>query len=173
MSNETVAKGMWGRFEHNLDEKFRFIVPKRFLSYIGEEVVLCPGPDKSVRVYPMHVWDELTDQLAAKSISEELDHNSIMLHRMFGNCEYGSVDSSGRVTIPKHLREHGDLENSGPNIFVGMGSRIEIWNRTNWKDQSTKNCSHETVSAAILGRLALAVGDFAQYSSVTTLANGK
>ncbi len=42
------------------------------------------------------------------------------------------VDKQGRILIPSVLREFAALEKDV--VFVGVGSRIEIWNRTRWDE---------------------------------------
>ena len=42
------------------------------------------------------------------------------------------VDKQGRILIPSVLREFASLEKDV--VFVGVGSRIEIWNRAGWDE---------------------------------------
>ena len=42
------------------------------------------------------------------------------------------VDKQGRILIPSVLREFAALEKDV--VFVGVGSRIEIWNREGWDE---------------------------------------
>ena len=53
-------------------------------------------------------------------------------------CE---IDKQGRFLIPSNLRIYASLEKE-INI-IGVGTRIEIWNRESWKNYS----SEENISA--------------------------
>jgi len=43
------------------------------------------------------------------------------------------IDSQGRFFIPKHLKDHANLENEV--VFVGCNEYIEIWDRERWEEE--------------------------------------
>jgi MraZ protein len=43
-----------------------------------------------------------------------------------------TVDKLGRILIPPNLREYAALEKNV--VFVGMGSRIQIWDKQRWEE---------------------------------------
>ena len=53
-------------------------------------------------------------------------------------CE---IDKQGRFLIPNNLRTYATLEKE--IMIIGVGTRIEIWNRDSWKKYS----SDENISA--------------------------
>ena len=53
-------------------------------------------------------------------------------------CE---IDKQGRFLIPSNLREHALLDKE--IVIIGVGTRLEIWNRQTWKTYS----SDENISA--------------------------
>lgn len=53
-------------------------------------------------------------------------------------CE---IDKQGRFLITSNLREYATLEKDA--IIIGVGTRIEIWNREKWKSYN----SDENISA--------------------------
>ncbi|HET6997202.1 MAG TPA: division/cell wall cluster transcriptional repressor MraZ, partial [Solirubrobacterales bacterium] len=44
-----------------------------------------------------------------------------------------TLDSAGRIRIPKPLIEHGKLD--GPCVVIGAGEYLEIWNADDWAKQ--------------------------------------
>ena len=134
MPGETPRIRMWGRFEHNLDDKGRVIVPQKFREPLGTEFVLTVGPGNHVRVYPMSVWEELENALYSTDPRDELNQNLTFLQRMLGNCEFVSLDAQFRLTIPRYLRDWSFVEESSTSVIIGSGNRLEIWNKDRWKN---------------------------------------
>jgi MraZ protein len=148
---------MWGRFEHNLDEKGRVIVPLKFRDKLGKEFVLTIGPGHHIRAYPMSVWEEMEEQLIGANVHDEMDPNLIFLQRMFGSCEFVEVDQNNRISIPRHLRDWADVRESENAIIVGNGTRVEIWNRTGWQAYSEGFTEENAAKAAAGRRLGLGI----------------
>jgi len=48
-----------GEFEYRLDEKGRMPIPPRFGRELKEGVVLTPGVEKCITVYPLPEWKKL------------------------------------------------------------------------------------------------------------------
>ena len=42
-----------------------------------------------------------------------------------------TLDRQGRIVVPQHLRDHAGI--GGDVVVVGLGSRLEIWNRSTWQ----------------------------------------
>jgi MraZ protein len=129
---------MWGRSEHSLDEKGRVIIPVRFRDKLGEEFVLTTGPGNHIRVYPMPIWEAIEEQLASKNIFDEVNSDVLRLQRVFGNCEFASLDRDNRLTIPRHLRtwaNFGQVDNETV-IILGRGTCLELWSNTGWANYS-------------------------------------
>ena len=53
-------------------------------------------------------------------------------------CE---IDKQGRFLIPANLREHANLDKE--IVIIGVGTRLEIWNRETWQKYS----KDESISA--------------------------
>ena len=134
MAIDTAKKRMWGRYEYTLDDKSRLTVPARFRESLGTEFVMATGPDHSIRLYPITVWDQIESLFASRTVFDEFDPETNYLQRMLGNCELVSFDKDARLTIPKHFREYAKLKDDEPSCMVGNGSRVEIWNRTTWNE---------------------------------------
>ena len=43
----------------------------------------------------------------------------------------GMIDKQGRFLIPNNLRSAAELEKEA--VIIGVGTRLEIWNKANWE----------------------------------------
>ncbi len=151
MSSDTFSVSsvrMWGRFEYNLDERSRVIVPERFREHFGKEFVLTMGTDHHLRAYPMLVWNKLTEELGSSSIYDELDPNFSLLKNLFGNCEFVKMDKDFRVPIPRHLRDYARLRENEVAIMIGSGARVDIWSRSTYENSEEKFTQEKAFAAA-------------------------
>ena len=58
----------------------------------------------------------------------------MILRRISSRAQDEQLDSAGRVKIPKHLIDHGDL--SGACMIVGAETHLEVWSPERWAEQS-------------------------------------
>lgn len=117
-----------GQFNHGVDDKGRVIIPNRLRASLGERFFMTRGIDGCVFVYPESEYQALTEKLNSKP---QLDRKTLLLQRFFLGSE-ASVDGQGRVAIPSNLRGWAKIEEQGEVVIVGMGSRVEIWNKDSW-----------------------------------------
>jgi MraZ protein len=60
----------------------------------------------------------------------------------------GEVDGQGRVLVPYELRSYAHLKSEV--VVVGMGNRIEIWDKTQWqKVFSNLKKDYDSIMAAV------------------------
>ena len=82
-------------------------------------------------LYPAEVWDEQVDAITAKT--NMFDRNGRNALRQFvAGAEAVSLDSGGRILIPKRYLEEAGIKNDVR--FIGMDNTIEIWNRQDAED---------------------------------------
>ena len=94
-----------GHYEHSLDSKDRLTVPARFRAALADGVVLSPGLDPCVEVYPTADYARFEEQVLAEL--NPLSRDGRMMQRRFhGRSHDETLDSAGRVRIPSHLIEH-------------------------------------------------------------------
>src|SRR5438128_2072664 len=149
MAISSPSLRMWGHSEHSLDDKGRVIIPLRFRDKLGEEFVLMTGPGNHIRVYPMPIWEAIEEQLASKNVFDEVNSDVLRLQRVFGNCEFASLDKENRLTIPRHLRtwaKFGQVDNETV-IILGRGTCLELWSSTGWANYS-KNLTEDNANAS-------------------------
>ena len=119
-----------GTFERSLDDKLRLALPRRFRELVGQgQLVLTPGTDGSLALFPQTAFADLTAKLAARSpTSQDVRAFSRLLYAQSQGVE---LDSQGRIRLPVELARLAGLE--AEVILLGVGDRIELWNRSRWE----------------------------------------
>ena len=114
-----------GQHEHSLDAKDRLTIPARFRAALSEGVVLTAGLDPCVEVYPAGDYAS-HEQEALAQLNPLSRSDRMMRRRLVARSHDDSLDSAGRIHLPKHLIDHAGLE--GPCAVVGIANQLEIWN---------------------------------------------
>jgi MraZ protein len=125
-----------GHYEHSLDSKDRLTVPARFRTALADGVVLSAGLDPCVEVYPTQEYARFEEHVLGEL--NPLSRKGRMMRRRFhGRSHDESLDSAGRVRIPKHLVEHAGLA-EGPCVVIGVADHLEIWNTAAWSEHDAE-----------------------------------
>ena len=132
-----------GEYEHSVDAKGRVIMPAKLREDIGEKFIVTKGLDGCLFAYSKTEWSNFEEKLKALPLTNK---NARDFVRFFLSgaveCE---IDKQGRFLIPNNLREYASLEKE-INI-IGVGTRIEIWNRETWKQySSSENISPDDIA---------------------------
>ncbi len=128
-----------GEYEHSLDAKGRLIMPAKIREDIGEKFIITKGLDGCLFGFSQKEWTNFEEKLKTLPLTNK---NARDFVRFFLSgaieCE---IDKQGRVLIASNLREYGALEKEA--VIIGVGTRIEIWNKDKWKTYN----SEENISA--------------------------
>ena len=137
--NRGETKLFIGEYEHSVDSKGRVIMPVKLRDDIGEKFIVTKGLDGCLFAYSAEEWHNFEEKLKTLPLTNK---NARDFVRFFLSgaveCE---IDKQGRFLIPGNLREYATLEKE--IIIIGVGTRIEIWNKEEWKKYS----SDENISA--------------------------
>ena len=117
-----------GSTSARIDDKGRLKVPNAFRRLVeekhGREVFLTSLTGEYVRIYPMPVWVELEEKLAAMPST----HPSKL--RYLDRVNYygfdGELDAQGRVIIPARLRDAASM--NGEVDVLGQVNYLDVWN---------------------------------------------
>ena len=130
-----MAKGgtvitFMGEYSHTIDAKGRIIVPAKFRESLGDNIVVTKGLDNCLFVYTSEDWRKFEEKLRTLPLTNK---NARKFTRFFlaGAAEM-EIDKQGRILIPSVLREFAALEKDV--VLVGVGSRIEIWDKARWNE---------------------------------------
>jgi len=119
-----------GEYEYRVDEKGRVPVPPKFRTeeLKRDGMVLSPGMEKSITLYPPSEWKKIAESLAAGPL---LPSKLRKLSRaMFSTAFSVEMDGQGRIMIPTQLREHAGI--IGEVVITGTNAFIEIWSKEQW-----------------------------------------
>src|SRR6188474_2449730 len=92
-----------GTFERTLDDKLRLALPKRLRELLSGQgqMILTPGTDGSLALFPQQAFADLTARLAARSpTSQDVRAFSRLL---FAQSQGVEIDSQGRIRLPAEL----------------------------------------------------------------------
>ena len=128
-----------GEYEHSLDAKGRLIMPAKLREDIGEKFIVTKGLDGCLFGFSQTEWNNFEDKLKTLPLTNK---NARDFVRFFlsgaTECE---IDKQGRFLIASNLRDYADMEKEV--AIIGVGTRIEIWNKEKWKEYN----SEENISA--------------------------
>ncbi|MGD0114656.1 MAG: division/cell wall cluster transcriptional repressor MraZ [Dehalococcoidia bacterium] len=120
-----------GTFKYSLDNRGRIPLPARFRASFGNGVVLVENREGCVQVYSADAYEKEAEFL----LNQPPNRRKVRLLRrgFFANSFDADIDGQGRILLPPHLRQHGDL--NGQVVVVGCGGYLEIWSPQRWAAQ--------------------------------------
>ena len=119
-------------YNHTVDAKGRLIIPSKFRETLGDEFVISKGMDGCLYVYANEDWNAFEQKLTSLPLTNKAARQ---FARFFlAGAASVEVDKQGRILIPGNLREFAKLDKDV--VLVGVGSRIEIWSKTQYDDIS-------------------------------------
>ena len=138
-----VRKVLIGEYEHSLDAKGRLIMPAKLREDIGEKFIITKGLDGCLFGFSQAEWNNFEEKLKTLPLTNK---NARDFVRFFlsgaTECE---IDKQGRFLIAGNLREYAQMEKE--IAIIGVGTRIEIWNKEKWKEyNSDENISADAIA---------------------------
>lgn len=136
-------KVLIGEYEHSLDVKGRLIMPAKLREDMGEKFIITKGLDGCLFGFSQNEWTNFEEKLKTLPLTNK---NARDFVRFFLSgaieCE---IDKQGRFLISSNLREYANMEKD--IVIIGVGTRLEIWNREKWKTyNSDKNISADEIA---------------------------
>lgn len=126
-----------GNFDAKADSKGRVFLPAAFrkiLASASEDGLIMRRDifQQCLVLYPLSVWNRMVD--AIKERTNPFDRRGReILRRFLAESESLSLDSDGRVLIPRRYLDVADI--TSEVRFIGMDDTIEIWNRQTITDK--------------------------------------
>ena len=120
-----------GNIDAKVDEKGRVFVPSSFRKILQKEeeqglILRRDVFQRCLTLFPVQIWNEQVDAITART--NMFDRNGRNALRQFvAGAEAVTLDSGGRILIPKRYLEEANIKNDVR--FIGLDNVIEIWNR--------------------------------------------
>lgn len=121
-----------GQYYANIDSKRRVAVPAKFRQILGSKIIVARWYESCLVIVDQKNWIELLERLGGKGkviTSPIRDTDRFILGSAFAE----DLDAQGRVVLPEALVKYAFLEKEV--VFLGLGNRVEIWNKLNWEKQ--------------------------------------
>ena len=123
-----------GRSNHTLDDKGRFILPKRILESVADEdrrFILTVAPEGCLLLMLEGVWTVVAAEAGGEVLGSKQQR---AMRRIFlGHAEKVKPDGSKRISIAEVLRRYAGLGDSKDVVLVGAGQSFEIWAKGRWE----------------------------------------
>jgi len=117
-----------GNAPARIDDKGRLKLPQAFRSLLeakyGRELFLTSVTGEYVRIYPMPVWLDVEQKLAAMPSTHPSRLRFLDRINYYGQA--GELDGQGRVLIPVRLRDAATM--SGDVDVLGQYNYLDVWN---------------------------------------------
>ena len=132
-----------GEYEHSIDVKGRLIMPAKLRDDMGEKFIITKGLDGCLFGFSQNEWANFEEKLKTLPLTNK---NARDFVRFFlsgaTECE---IDKQGRFLIVGNLRQYAHMDKEV--VIIGVGTRIEIWNREEWrKYNSSENISADSIA---------------------------
>ena len=126
--------------------KGRTALPKTFRRLLGKKIIITAGYENSLMIVSVESWKKVVEGIVNRpfisGVARETDRF------LLGSAFELDLDAQGRLIIPQTLRSYAKL--SGNIVFVGVGNRVEIWDKLSWgKHQQYLDENIEKISEKI------------------------
>ncbi len=139
---------MLGNQKVSIDEKGRLTIPTKFRKEIGNFVVVSFEFEDMLVIRKKEEWEKWSNLLIEKGNFKKAAR--ILQRKILGNSAEISIDSKGRILLPKTLIEISNLSNNVQ--IVGVGNKLEIVSESSWEkmmNDKENNMSIEEAAEAL------------------------
>lgn len=143
MSDQNLRAMFIGEYAHNLDDKGRLAVPKKFRSVLAKGAVVTRGLDDCLFLYTKAEWQKLAEKLAGLPFAQA--NTRAFARLMLAGAMDVDVDNQGRIVLPEYLRRFAKLTKEV--IVAGLYNRLELWDKNAWAAY-TKRSEKESAKIA-------------------------
>ena len=125
-STRVAGSGFVGRYDHNLDPKKRFTIPREWRAMMGDPelvYVMADPTERCVNIIPAIEMESRLAKLREKALFDPALNQ--VLQTIGSNSEMPPVDGQGRIRISDKLLQFANLTTTV--AMVGAVRKIELW----------------------------------------------
>lgn len=145
----TLKIMMIGEYSHNLDNKGRLAIPKKFRADLSKGAVVTKGLDNCLFLYTKKEWQNLAEKLANLPFAQA--NTRAFARLMLAGAMDVDIDKQGRIMLPEYLREFAGVKKEV--IVAGLYSRLEIWDAVKWSEYKKRTEAESNQIAEQMGEL--------------------
>jgi len=127
-----------GKYQHLIDAKNRVFIPSAFRAGKKTKFILTQGIDKCLFLYDLLSWKNVLEKIEKLSLQSKVEERAFK-RALFSGAYEVVPDAQGRILVPSPLAKYAGF--SGETTIVGVGSRVEIWDKELWEDYYLKASS--------------------------------
>ena len=130
-----------GEYNHQVDAKNRIRIPAKLKADLGASYTVTRGVDKCLYILPKEEMDKMGERFEAFDMYDSEKQRAIrsILRLAFDPEE----DNQGRIVLTEKLRTYAGISKN--IVFLGAGSRIEIWDEREYENY----CKGENFESAV------------------------
>ena len=121
----------FGEFEYKIDQKGRVPIPPKFRKELKDGMVLTPGIEKCIIIYPLAEWKKVATTLTSGSVTPSKLRR--LNRAIFATAFSTNIDGQGRIALPAPLREYAEIVDEV--VIAGANTYLELWNRVHWEEE--------------------------------------
>lgn len=122
-----------GSYLANFGDKRRVAVPKKFIAELGDKPIIAKWYEDCLILVSSVWWENILSRLTGQKKVVNLGARDIERF-ILGSAYETDPDTQGRIVIPEVLSQYANLGKEV--IFLGLGDRVEIWNKDVWEEKS-------------------------------------
>jgi MraZ protein len=123
-----------GEFRCKVDDKGRFFIPSSIRELLDKgkpdqtkSVMFVRGQTECLWLYALQDWEH---KLVHARETLDDDQSRLFMHFIVSETTSSEIDRSGRICVPRRLRELSGIEEEV--VVIGMYDRLEIWSLEEW-----------------------------------------
>ena len=118
-----------GTFRHQVDEKKRMRVPSKLKEALGVGFIITKGTNGCLFAFSQDAFNaEVIEKTKNLSMFDAEVQKPLRI--LMSSAFESEEDNQGRILIPQELRTFANITKK--IVFVGVGSRVEIWAEEVW-----------------------------------------
>ena len=123
-----------GEYTYSIDEKRRLSIPSGFRTTLGIGAVVTKGIDTCLTIYPIKEWKEVAKKL--QNLPTATGNARGFVRILLSGAVETKFDKLGRILLPDFLKKYAQIKKNV--VIIGLGNKIEIWDKKVWEDYKTK-----------------------------------